>query len=98
VAVVLDGKTFAQDAMVIALGVKLQGQKKILGFVQTAIENEPVCAAFLRALVERGLRGSFVPPPAIRDLRDLTRYRKSLIQERTRAANRLHKVLQDAGG
>jgi transposase len=30
-------------------------------------------------------------------LRDLTRYRKALIQERTRAANRLHKVLEDAG-
>ena len=51
VAVVLDGKTFAQDAMVIALGLTLQGQKRILGFVQTATENEPVCAAFLRALV-----------------------------------------------
>lgn len=56
VAVVLDGKTFAQDAMVIALGITRQGQKKILGFVQTATENESVCAAFLRALVERGLR------------------------------------------
>ena len=56
VAVVLDGKTFAEDAMVIALGITLQGQKKILGFVQTATENEPVCAAFLRALVARGLR------------------------------------------
>jgi transposase-like protein len=56
VALVLDGKTFAEDAMVIALGVTVQGQKKILGFVQTATENEPVCAAFLRALVERGLR------------------------------------------
>ena len=56
VAVVLDGKTFAQDAMGIALGITLQGQKKILGFVQTATENELVCAAFLRTLVERGLR------------------------------------------
>jgi transposase-like protein len=56
VAVVLDGKTFAHDAMVIALGITLQGQKKILGFVQTATENERVCAAFLRELVERGLR------------------------------------------
>jgi transposase len=43
------------------------------------------------------LRGSFVPPAPIRDLRDLTRHRKVLIQERTRAANRLHKLLQDAG-
>jgi len=43
------------------------------------------------------LRGSFVPPAPIRELRDLTRYRKVLIQDRTRAANRLHKLLQDAG-
>ena len=56
VALVLDGKTFAEDAIVIALGITLQGQKKILGFVQTATENEPVCAAFLRTLLERGLR------------------------------------------
>src|SRR5262249_41288478 len=43
------------------------------------------------------LRGSFVPPAPIRELRDLTRHRKVLIQEQTRAANRLHKLLQDAG-
>ncbi len=42
------------------------------------------------------LRGRFVPPPAIRERRDLTRYRKTQIQERPREANRLHKVLQDA--
>ena len=42
------------------------------------------------------LRGSFVPPAPIRELRDLTRHRKVLIQEKTRAANRLHKLLQDA--
>jgi len=55
VTVALDGKTFAQDAMVIALRITLQGRKKVLGFVQTATENEPVCAAFLRALVAQGL-------------------------------------------
>jgi transposase len=43
------------------------------------------------------LRASFVPPKPIRELRDLTRYRKSLIHERSREANRLHKVLEDAG-
>jgi transposase len=43
------------------------------------------------------LRGSFVPPPLVRDLRDLTRYRTALTDERTRTANRLHKLLQDAG-
>ncbi|MGH7209828.1 MAG: IS256 family transposase [Nitrospiraceae bacterium] len=56
VALVLDGKTFAEDSMVIALGITTTGEKKILGFVQTATENEPVCAMFLRELVERGLR------------------------------------------
>ena len=49
-------------------------------------------------LVEHGLvRPSFVPPKPIRELRDLTRYRKALIQERTREAQRLQKVLEDAG-
>jgi transposase len=43
------------------------------------------------------LRGSFVPPAPIRELRDLTRHRRVLIEERTRAVNRLHKLLQDAG-
>jgi Transposase len=43
------------------------------------------------------LRSSFVPPKPIRELRDLTRYRKTLIRERQREANRLHKVLEDAG-
>ena len=53
---------------------------------------------WIAQLLEHGLiRGSFVPPPPIRELRDLTRYRKALIQERTRQANRLHKVLEDAG-
>jgi transposase len=53
---------------------------------------------WLAQLLEHGLlRGSFVPPAPIRELRDLTRYRKVLIQERTREANRLHKVLEDAG-
>jgi hypothetical protein len=32
----------------------------------------------------------------IRELRDLTRYRKALIHDRTRVANRLHKALEDA--
>ena len=56
VALVLDGKTCATDSMVIALGITLTGAKVILGFVQTATENEKVCSAFLRELVERGLR------------------------------------------
>jgi transposase len=38
-----------------------------------------------------------VPPAPIRELRDLTRHRRVLIQDRTREANRLHKLLEDAG-
>jgi transposase-like protein len=56
VALVLDGKTFADDAMVIALGVTVTGHKVLLGFVQTATENKVACAAFLRELGARGLR------------------------------------------
>ena len=49
-------------------------------------------------LVEHGLvRPSFVPPKPIRELRDLTRYRKALLAEGTREVQRLHKVLEDAG-
>ena len=55
-------------------------------------------AQWLCQLLECGLlRSSFVPPREIRELRDLTRYRKALIGERQRQANRLHKVLEDAG-
>jgi transposase len=42
------------------------------------------------------LKGSFIPPEPIRDLRDLTRYRKSLTDERAREVNRLQKVLETA--
>lgn len=53
---------------------------------------------WIAELMEAGLlRGSFVPPKPLRDLRDLTRYRKQLQQERTREVQRLHNVLQDAG-
>jgi putative transposase len=56
VALLLDGKTFAEDEMVSAVGVTITGEKVLLGFVQTATENRKVCAAFLRTLLDRGLR------------------------------------------
>jgi transposase len=53
---------------------------------------------WIAQLVEHGLvRPSFVPPPPIRELRDLTRYRKTVIEERTREVQRLEKTLEDAG-
>ena len=49
-------------------------------------------------LIEHGLvRPSFIPPRPTREQRDLTRYRKSVIEERGRETQRLHKVLEDAG-
>ena len=55
-------------------------------------------AAWLCRLAEAGLlRASFVPPKPIRDLRLLTRYRRTQIAERKREAQRLHKALEDTG-
>jgi transposase len=55
-------------------------------------------AEWICRLMEHGLvRASFVPPKEIRELRDLTRFRKTRIEERTREAQRLDKILQDAG-
>jgi transposase len=55
-------------------------------------------SVWLAQLAECGLlRASFVPPPAIRQLRDLTRYRSVLADEQTREAQRLEKELEDAG-
>lgn len=55
-------------------------------------------AAWLAQLLEHGLlTGSFVPPAEIRELRDLTRYRKRLIQTHTAEQQRVQKVLEDAG-
>ncbi|MGQ9409427.1 IS110 family transposase [Mycolicibacterium gilvum] len=54
-------------------------------------------AVWLAKLAERQmLRPSFVPPPAIRQLRDLTRYRIDLIASRTAERNRVEKLLEDA--
>src|SRR5437867_8080704 len=55
-------------------------------------------AAWLCELLECGLlRGSFVPPAAIRELRDLVRYRKRLIQAHSAECQRVQKTLEDAG-
>jgi transposase len=54
-------------------------------------------AEWIAQLLSCGLlRGSFVPPRAVRDLRDLTRHRAQLAGEHTRVVNRVHKLLEDA--
>jgi transposase len=55
-------------------------------------------SAWLAQLLECGLlRASFVPPPPIRELRDLTRYRGQQVRDRAQEVNRLYKVLEDSG-
>jgi transposase len=52
---------------------------------------------WIAELLECGLlRASFIPPKPIRELRELTRHRKTLIQERGRIANRVQKLLESA--
>jgi len=55
VALFLDGKTFADATMVIALGITMTGEKRFLGFVETETENARVLSVFLRSLLARGL-------------------------------------------
>jgi len=55
-------------------------------------------AAWLAQLGAHGLvRGSFVPPAPIRQLRDLTRARTTIVRERSREIQRIEKFLEDAG-
>ena len=61
------------------------------------VREDKLDAQWLARLTELGLlRASFVPPKAIRDLRDYTRARTRLIQERTRCWQRLEKLLEGA--
>jgi len=67
--------------------------KKVPGRKTDVQDAEWICEMVAHGLV----RSSFVPPKPIRELRELTRYRRVQIEERSREAQRLDKVLQDAG-
>ncbi len=52
---------------------------------------------WIAQLLQHGLlKGSFIPPRPQRELRDLTRHRTQLVEEKTRTSNRIEKVLEDA--
>ena len=54
-------------------------------------------AEWIASLLQRGLlKGSYIPPRDQRELRELLKYRRSLIQERAREINRIQKVLEGA--
>ena len=55
VALFIDGKSFAEDGIILAVGVTSEGKKVILGFIQSASENERVLKQFLERLIDRGL-------------------------------------------
>lgn len=60
-------------------------------------KTDKLDAVWLAKLTEKGLlRPSFVPPAPIRELRDYTRMRVDLVQERTRHWQRLEKLLEDS--
>jgi transposase len=79
----------------------LEGHVEILVVNAQHVKNVPgrktdvKDAEWLADLLRHGLlRGSFIPPQAQRDLRDLTRQRTNLVQDRATVVNRLHKVLE----
>jgi len=73
--------------------VNMQHLKQVPGRKSDVRDSE-----WLAQLLECGLlRGSLIPPAPIRDLRDLTRYRKRQIEDRAQEVNRLYRLLEDAG-
>jgi transposase len=60
-------------------------------------KTDPKDSRWLAGLLRHGLvRGSFIPPRDIRELRDLTRRRRTLLSDGTAERNRVQKVLEDA--
>jgi transposase len=73
--------------------INMQELKRVPGQKTDVRDSE-----WLAQLLECGLlKASFVPPPPIRELRDLTRYRVQQVRDRAQEVNRLCKVLEDAG-
>jgi len=56
VAIVIDGKTFGDDEIIMTIGVTIEGKKVVLGIIQTGTENYKVSRGFLLRLIDRGLR------------------------------------------
>jgi hypothetical protein len=55
-ALILDGKWFGENAMILAMGVTITGEKILLGFIESSTENALVCRDFINGLVARGLK------------------------------------------
>ena len=55
VSIFIDGKGFAENEIIVALGITLTGEKVILGFIESSTENARVCRDFMNELINRGL-------------------------------------------
>ena len=55
VSIFIDGKGFAENEVIIALGITLTGEKVVLGFIESSTENHRVCRDFMNGLINRGL-------------------------------------------
>ncbi len=99
----LFGTAAAQAVVVLDLGGRAQagievGDDRMEALNHPGLKTDVSDAQWLASLLECGLlRGSFVPDPVMSRLRDLTRYRKKLAEERGRETQRIQKVLEDAG-
>src|SRR5262249_6918653 len=82
---------------------KLEGQCEVLVVNAQHLKHVPGRktdvrdAEWIAELLQHGLlQGSFIPGAQQRSWRDLTRYRRALVEDRTRILNRVQKVLEDA--
>lgn len=80
------------EAHISVMLVNAQHMKALPGRKTDVKDSEWIADLLRHGLLE----ASFIPPQPIRDLRDLTRYRKTLMQERAQEVNRLQKVLETA--
>jgi len=55
IALLIDGKSLARQQIIIALGITMEGEKSVLGFIQSSSENSRSITQFLKGLICRGL-------------------------------------------
>lgn len=56
VALVIDGKTFGENEIIVGLGITVNGEKVLLGMIEANTENYTVCRDFLNSLLNRGIK------------------------------------------
>lgn len=56
ISIWIDGKRFAENGLIVAVGLTMGGEKIVLGLVEAATENSEVVADFLKSLIGRGLK------------------------------------------